>query len=255
MSDVIPTGTTPDSEFLFEKMTEVTLGLADARPGRKILDVASGVGQDSIALAGLGAQVVGAEPSGRMTGMARLFAAEKDGPMPSWVRGWADRLPFATGSFDAAICKGAIDHFDWPEQAVAEMARVTARTGRVVLAIANFESLACRLGRAMDDYGSGAGKVAGVRGRRGYDTPSDHFTRYELGLMREQAGRHLHLEEVVGVSLGWGAPRWSQFVDRLPSGISLRLLQGLDWVAGQVPSWADVIVLAGRPRRSERTSA
>ena len=44
MSDVIPTGTTPDSEFLFGKMTEVTLTLARAGPGRRILDVASGVG-------------------------------------------------------------------------------------------------------------------------------------------------------------------------------------------------------------------
>ena len=255
MSDVIPTGTTPDSEFLFGKMTEVTLGLARAGPGRKILDVASGVGQDSIAMAGLGAEVVGAEPSQRMTGMARLFASQREGPMPSWVRGWADNLPFATGSFDAAVCKGAIDHFDWPEQAVAEMARVTAVDGRVVLAIANFESLACRLGRAMDDYGGWTHADPASRGRRGYDAPSDHFTRYELDLMREQAGRYLELDEVVGVSLGWGAPYWSRAVDRLPSGVATRVLQGLDWVAGRVPSWADVIVLAGRPRRSDNTSA
>ena len=49
-------------------------------------------------------------------------------------------MPFASGSFDAVICKGAIDHFDRPGVALAEMARVTRRDGRVVLAIANFES-------------------------------------------------------------------------------------------------------------------
>lgn len=255
MSDVIPTGTTPDSEFLFGKMTEVTLTLARAGPGRRILDVASGVGQDAIAMAGLGAQVVGAEPSQRMTGMARLFASERQGPMPSWVRGWADRLPFATGSFHATVCKGSIDHFDRPDHAVAEMARVTARDGRVVLAIANFESLACRLARALDVFQSGARRGHTTRGRRGYDAPSDHFTRYELDLMREQAGRHLELEEVVGVSLGWGAPFWSKAVDRLPSPVASGVLQVLDRVAGRVPSWADVIILAGRPRRSESTSA
>ena len=67
-----------------------------------------------------------------------------------WLRSWADALPFADGSFDAVICKGAIDHFDRPERAIAEMARVTRQRGRVVLAIANFESLACRLARGLD---------------------------------------------------------------------------------------------------------
>jgi len=47
MSDVIPTGMSLDSEYLFERMTEVTLAEALPRPGRRVLDVASGVGQDS----------------------------------------------------------------------------------------------------------------------------------------------------------------------------------------------------------------
>ena len=66
------------------------------------------------------------------------------------MRGWSDALPFSDASFDAAICKGAIDHFDRPELAIAEMARVTKPDGRVVLAIANFDSLACKLARAQD---------------------------------------------------------------------------------------------------------
>ena len=254
MSDVIPTGTTPDSEFLFERMTDVTLGLTGARPGAKVLDVASGVGQDSIALAGLGATVVGAEPSGRMTGMARLFAEGKQGPMPVWVRGWSDALPFATGAFDATFCKGAIDHFDCPEHAVAEMARVTAEEGRVVLAIANFDSLACRLGRSLDHVAETLPGRTPPAGRRGYDAPSDHFTRYDLSLMREQAGRYLELDEPVGISLAWGAPGWSKAVSRFPAGLRERVLRGFDALARRYPALADVIVLAGRPRRSSTTS-
>jgi SAM-dependent methyltransferase len=254
MSDVIPTGTTPDSEYLFERMTDVTLGLTRAAPGTRVLDVASGVGQDTLALAARGAIAVGAEPSSRMTGMARLFAADKAGPAPTWVQSWSDSLPFATGTFDATVCKGAIDHFDRPELAVAEMARVTKLGGRAVLAIANFESLACRLGRAEDDVHVAGGGVGMPPGRRGYDAPSDHFTRYELDLMREQAGRYLDLEVVVGISLGWGAPGWSRAMTLLPRPIALLALQAVDWVARAVPSLADVIVLAGRPRRSARTS-
>ena len=145
MSDVIPTGMSPDSEFLFDRMTEATLHATCADEGRLVLDVASGVGQDSVALAKDGATVIGAEPSARMTEMAKMFSAEHVGEGqrgPEWVSGWADALPFAADAFDASFCKGAMDHFDDPEKAIAEMARVTKRDGRVVLAIANFDSLA-----------------------------------------------------------------------------------------------------------------
>jgi SAM-dependent methyltransferase len=255
MSDVIPTGMTLDSDYLFARMTESTIASARPAAGKRVLDVASGVGQDSLELARRGATVIGAEPSGRMTGMAQMFAADKPGPMPSWVRGWSDCLPFATGTFDGAICKGALDHFDRPELAIAEMARVTSSEGRVVLAIANFESLACRVGRAVDGVRQNLFGWPPLRERRGYDAPSDHFTRYEVDLMREQAERYLHLESVEGISIGWGMPGWSRLVDSLPRSVGTLALQGLDWLARRFPELADVVVLVGRPRRSASTSA
>ncbi|MCA9513047.1 MAG: methyltransferase domain-containing protein, partial [Myxococcales bacterium] len=250
MSDVIPTGTSIESEVLFERMTQATLSLAASAPGRRILDVASGVGQDSIALARDGGDVVGAEPSARMAGMAQLFAAERGGPLPRWVRAWGDALPFADASFDAVVCKGALDHFDRPDAAIAEMARVARPDGRVVLAIANFESLACRTGHWLDELAARRRGDGGPRGRRHSDCPSDHFTRYELDLMREQAGRHLELEVVQGVALLWGVPGWSRLLARLPAGAARALLHALDGLAARAPQLADVVVLAGRPRRS-----
>jgi SAM-dependent methyltransferase len=255
MSDVIPTGLTPDSEFLFDRMTQVTLDRSLAGPGRRVLDVASGVGQDSLALAARGAWVVGAEPSGRMTGMAQLFAADKPAPRPDWVRGWSARLPFADESFDACICKGAMDHFDAPERALSEMARVTKRQGRVVLAIANFESLACRTGRAVDDFRQDWLGRSAMRERRGYDAPSDHFTRYELDLVREQAQRYLELLSVEGISLGWGMPGWSWLSSVLPRGVARVAIQALDRIGRLAPSLSDVVVAVGRPRRSSSTWA
>ena len=258
MSDVIPTGTTRDSQFLFERMTEVTLGYAEPRPGRRILDVASGFGQDSIALARRGASVVGAEPSARMSAWARLVSdkavheqGESPDRLPAWVRGWSDALPFRSESFDAAICKGAIDHFDRPELAIEEMARVTRRDGRVVLAIANFESLACRLARLQDALASLRG-ARHARGRRHYDVPADHFTRYDVGLMREQAARFVDLERVQGVSLGWGFGPWTRSAERLPEPLAQRALTLLDAWAARTPEWADVVVLVGRPRKHRR---
>ena len=44
MRDVIPTSTSPDSDYLFEQMTRRTL---DRARGARVLDVASGFGQDA----------------------------------------------------------------------------------------------------------------------------------------------------------------------------------------------------------------
>lgn len=256
MSDVIPTGMSPDSEFLFARMTEATLWATCASPGRRVLDVASGVGQDSIALVREGAYVIGAEPSARMTAMAEAFgdaSLEEGDRKPAWVRGWADALPFEDDAFDASFCKGAMDHFDDPETAIAEMARVTKPDGRVVLAIANFDSLACRVTRAIDQFREDWLGMGPLRGRRGYDSPSDHFTRYEVDLMREQAGKFVEVETVQGVSIGWGLPGWSTLVCHIPRPIADFLLRGLDAMARQWPTLADVVVVVGRPRRARST--
>jgi SAM-dependent methyltransferase len=254
MRDVIPTSTSPDSDYLFEHMTRRTLGLAEGAPGRRVLDVASGFGQDARALAESGALVVAAEPSGRMSALARIKDAEASGPRPLQVRGWADGLPFADGCFDAVFCKGAIDHFDTPGEAIAEMARVTRSDGRVILAIANFDSFSCRIARGVDTLRELGGKPR-PRGRRQYDVPHDHFTRYELDLMREQAGESLHLDHVEGVSLGWGVPHWSRISGQLPSWLAQPALAALDALARRWPGGADVVLLAGRPRRSATTSS
>ena len=261
MRDVIPTGTTPDSAFLFARMTERTLAAARPGKGRRILDCASGLGQDAMELARRGASVVAAEPSSRMSELARQVCSGERASGSSfpdrmtWVRSWSDALPFASASFDAVICKGAIDHFDRPAAAIEEMARVTRRGGTVVLAIANFDSLACRVGRSLDTFREGWRGRELPPGRRGYDVPHDHFTRYELDLMREQASEFVDLELVLGVSLGWGLPRWSETVARLPKFVAQQTLEALDWCARRLPTLADVVVLAGRPRHSFTTSA
>lgn len=254
MRDVIPTGTSRDSEFLFERMTSRLLSAVHPQPGRRILDVASGFGQDVVALADRGVQAVGVEPSSRMTGWARLQASQAEAVDARWVRGWADSLPFADASFDGCFCKGAIDHFDQPDRALAEMARVTRSDGRVALAIANFDSLSLRLTSLGEQLGHWTGRGTD-RGRRIHDVPSDHFTRYDLALVVEQASRHLRLESVEGVSLGWGLPVWMRAVGRVPEGVAQGALETGDWLARRVPALADVVIVAGRPRPHARRRA
>ena len=255
MRDVIPTGAGRDSEFLFQRMTDRTLALAEAAPGRRLLDVASGFGQDARALAAQGALVAAAEPSARMSALARGLDVEAMEADVLHLRSWADALPFAAGSFDAVICKGALDHFDAPEQAICEMARVTRPRGRVVLAIANFDSAACHIAHAGDVFRETLlGRVL-PRGRRHYDVPHDHFTRYELPLMRLQASAHLHIEVIEGISLAWGLRAWARLVERLPAPVAQGALVGLDALARKLPGLADVVLIAGRPRRSSSKSA
>jgi SAM-dependent methyltransferase len=255
MRDVIPTALGRDSAFLFERMTQRTLALAQPAQARRVLDVASGLGQDARALAERGAFAVAAEPSARMSALGVQWAREHPGAAAHALRAWADALPFADASFDAVICKGALDHCDAPTRALAEMARVTRPHGRVVLAIANFDSLSCRVGRALDAVRADWLGWELPPGRRHYDVPHDHFTRYELGLMREQASASLELERVEGVSLGWGAPWWSGLLERLPAGAARAALWTLNWLGARVPALADVVLLVGRPRRAPTTSA
>jgi SAM-dependent methyltransferase len=216
--------------------------------------VASGFGQDAIELSRRGVWAVGAEPSSRMTALARMQAEKTPGAAPLWIRSWADALPFPGDSFDGVICKGALDHFDRPEAAIAEMARVTRPGGRVVLAIANFASLSCRAASGIDAIREGTLKRTLPRGRRHYDVPSDHFTRYELDLMREHARRSLVLEVVLGVSMAWGLPGWTRSVDRLPTWLAQATLGTLDRLARLLPGLSDVVILAGRPREASTIS-
>jgi SAM-dependent methyltransferase len=255
MRDVIPTAVGRDTEFLFARMTERTLALAQPAPGRRILDVASGLGQDARWLAERGVLAVAAEPSARMSGLAAQLGREQGGAAAHALRAWADALPFADASFDAVICKGALDHFDAPARAIAEMARVTRRRGRVVLAIANFDSLSCRVAGGLDALREGWLGRRLPRGRRHYDVPHDHFTRYELDLMREQASASLELDCVEGISLAWGMPSWSALLERLPAAAADAVLAALQSCAKRLPALADVVVLVGRPRRAATTSA
>jgi hypothetical protein len=118
----------------------------------------------------------------------------------------------------------------------------------VVLAIANFESLACRLARATDTAREQWLRHPPPRGRRHYDVPQDHFTRYDTELMREEASAVLELEVVEGISLAWGLPAWARAVALLPGPVAQACLGALDRLARTLPSLSDVVVLAGRPR-------
>ena len=250
MSAVFPTGLKRDSEFLYDRMREATYDALAVCAGERVLDAAAGLGSDAQMLAKRGVYATNAEPSHRITELGKLIASERswsdaDGRIHS-VRAWSEALPFLDRSFRASFCKGSLDHFDNPEGAIAELARVTQADGRVVLSVVNMDSLGCRLMSWRDRVGRRRRRRR--PGRRHYDAPPDHYTRYDPGLLRRQAAAHFEIEEWTGVSLFWGIGPWARLLGQLPAPLATGLLRAADWLARRLPGLADVIVVAGRPR-------
>jgi len=91
----------------------------------RVLDVGCGDGQISRLLAARGASVVGVDPTWNQI----RVAAERDGGAV-FARSGAAELPFAAGSFDAAVACLVFEHIDDVDGAIAEVARVVRPGGR-----------------------------------------------------------------------------------------------------------------------------
>jgi demethylmenaquinone methyltransferase/2-methoxy-6-polyprenyl-1,4-benzoquinol methylase len=99
----------------------------DPRPGQRVLDVATGTGLVALELAERGASVVGLDQSDGMLAVAR----ERLGGRVTFVRGEAERLPFADGEFDALTFTYLLRYVDDRAATMRELARVVKRGGRI----------------------------------------------------------------------------------------------------------------------------
>jgi demethylmenaquinone methyltransferase / 2-methoxy-6-polyprenyl-1,4-benzoquinol methylase len=99
----------------------------DPRPGQRVLDVATGTGLVALALAERGASVVGLDQSDDMLAVAR----QRLGDRVTFVRGEAERLPFADGEFDALTFTYLLRYVDDRAATMRELARVVKRDGRI----------------------------------------------------------------------------------------------------------------------------
>lgn len=102
--------------------------------GLRILDVGSGGGGTSRALAALG-EVTCVEPSPEL-----YEALRQTSPFPV-VHGSILELPFEDGEFDLVCAFDVVEHVDRDEQAAAELARVCKRGGMVAITVPAFQSL------------------------------------------------------------------------------------------------------------------
>ena len=99
---------------------------AVVRPGDHVLDACCGTGDLALADLAAGGRVVGLDFSERMLERARRKSSEID-----WVRGDAQALPFADGSFDAVTIGFGVRNLDDLELGLRELRRVLRPGGRL----------------------------------------------------------------------------------------------------------------------------
>lgn len=99
--------------------------------GQRILDLAAGTAASSVSLARSGAQVVAADFSPGMLAEGR----RRHGGIPSlsFVEADAMALPFADDEFDTVTISFGLRNVAEPRTALAEMLRVTAPGGKIVI--------------------------------------------------------------------------------------------------------------------------
>jgi ubiquinone/menaquinone biosynthesis C-methylase UbiE len=237
----------PDADFLFRRMNEATLESVGARWGEMILDIGCGRGIDGVELAKRGAVVIGLEPSQVMINHARNHISE-NGANLSLVRGLGENLPFQAQSMDKVVCKGALDHFSEPSVVMQQIAAGLKPEGKAIIAIANFDSLGFKLGKAVWWFR----KMLGFKlpeGRMPWEIPEDHTYKFNYSFLKRLVNNCLEVEQISGVSLLFGLPWWGMFLAKCPKAMSLAILNTLDKLARHLPSFSDVVVLRCRPKK------
>jgi len=99
----------------------------------RVLDVACGPGACTLAFAGRCRHAVGLDPSPDLIAEARTEAARAGARNAEFMAGEVERMGFRDCAFDAAVCRFAFHHFTNPARVFAEMARVVAPRGWMVV--------------------------------------------------------------------------------------------------------------------------
>ena len=115
------------------KSLNALVQISGADDRSRLLDVACGPGFLTMAFAARCRHAVGLDATEPFLAMARAEAEHRGLRNVEFRSGNAEQLPFDAGAFDVISCRAAFHHFARPERVLAEMIRVAAPHGRLLI--------------------------------------------------------------------------------------------------------------------------
>jgi ubiquinone/menaquinone biosynthesis C-methylase UbiE len=128
---------------MFAPVTQALVEDAQIVSGHTILDIATGPGEPALSLAGLvgsEGKVCGIDPIPGMIEAARRAAAGLEVRNVQFDVAFADKLPFAAGTFDAVVSRFGAMFFPAPGDAVREILRVLKPGRKFAFAVWHFSN-------------------------------------------------------------------------------------------------------------------
>jgi SAM-dependent methyltransferase len=125
----------------------VVVDRAAISEGESVVDVGCGTGNAALLAAALGARVTGVDPAARLLEVARERAAA-EGVDTTFVAGDAAAIPLEDGVADVVLSVFGVIFAPDPVAAAAELARVAAPDGRILLSAWIPEGPISQMGRA-----------------------------------------------------------------------------------------------------------
>jgi SAM-dependent methyltransferase len=237
-----------DSRWYLRRVGEAVLETAGPAPVTAgfALDVACGTGGQAARLSRQGWRTVGVDASEEMLRLGHYI---------SWdvlrsvrlVRSVAEVLPFRDASFDLVLCQGSLDHFAQPRLFMSEAARVLAPGGRLVIALANYDSLSCRLARLVHAVGERL-NTPRPSDLAYWETPVDHTFKGTFRLLARLGTADLELERAFGISLLQFNMAWRLGLKALPAPVARALWRTMDTIGRRLPYLADTGIAVWRKR-------
>lgn len=120
-------------ELHADDIVALVVDAAKPQPGDRAIDLACGPGTVACALAQRVQHVIGLDSTLSMLEQARALAQKRSVENVEWHAGDVYQTPFGDGSFNIVTCRFAFHHFENPVLAFAEMVRLAAPGGRVVV--------------------------------------------------------------------------------------------------------------------------
>lgn len=172
------------AEAFQRERNDILMDLAPQREDGLALDLGCGTGIMLDRLSARYGRVTGLDISQEMLEGYDLSDL-RDGLSVGLVRGDMTSLPFATGRFDAIICRSALHHMDDEHGVLVEIARVLAPDGRLILGEPANDNLLTRAARAWVKRRPSYGKI---------HTIDRAYTRRQLRELLEAAGLEIRRE-------------------------------------------------------------